>query len=97
MKIEDFVKRAQLLFSAKSNRGKLVANPIDRLHYYKQVVIGVGLVLLLGYSRFREDFDCHKFAEITNKQLINFCWINGTSTIVYTNERAQHGHPKQVS
>lgn len=78
--LDQFVLQVRRLFSSRTNNGRLVYNITDRLHYYKQVIFGASIVLLLGYSQFRSHFDCQGVAGLDKKTLGAFCWINGTTT-----------------
>lgn len=78
--LEQFVLQVKRLFSSKTNSGRLVYNITDRLHYYKQVIFGASIVLLLGYSQFRSHFDCQGVEKTDKKLMGTFCWINGTTT-----------------
>lgn len=78
---DEFVKQARQIFSSKKNAGKLVRSVTDRLHYYKQILLAVCIVILLGYSQFRDHFDCQVSDKLDKKRLNNFCWTNGTTTL----------------
>lgn len=78
---DEFVKQFKRLFSSKCNGGKLVYNLSDKLHYYKQILLAIGIILLLGYSQFRAHFECQGSDRVDSKTLTNFCWINGTTTV----------------
>lgn len=78
--LNQFILQVKRLFSSKTNSGKLVYNLTDRLHYYKQVILGTSMILLLGYSQFRAHFECQGVGGIDKKLLGTFCWINGTTT-----------------
>lgn len=77
-----FVSQVQRLFSSKKNGGKLIHSTTNRLHGYKQVLLAICIVFLLGYSQFREHFQCAAADGIDKKQMTNFCWANGTSTVL---------------
>lgn len=78
---DEFVKQCKRIFSSKTNNGKL-AHPLTyQLHYYKVLLLAGSIVVLLGYSQFREHFQCQSRNEINEKALTNFCWLNGTTTI----------------
>lgn len=80
--LDELVKQVRRLFSSKSNGSRLVFNPTDRLHYYKQILLAISIVLLLGYSQFRAHFECQGVDKGLNSEtLTNFCWINGTTTL----------------
>lgn len=78
---EEFLKQTQKLFSSKQNAGKLVYNLADRLHLWKLLLLGLSLVLLVGYSQFRSNFECQGSDQVHRKDLTNFCWVNGTTTL----------------
>lgn len=80
---EELVRQARRLFSTKNNGGKQVRQLTDRLHAYKQVVIALSLILLLGYSQFREHIRCRGYSDQLDwKTLTDFCLINGTTTVL---------------
>lgn len=78
--LNQFILQVRRLFSSKTNSGKIIYNLTDRLHYYKQVILGASIVLLLGYSQFRPHFECQGIEVLDKKTLGPFCWINGTTT-----------------
>jgi hypothetical protein len=77
---DEFVREARRLFSSKSNGGKQVSSLTDRLHTQKLVLLALAIVLLLGYSQFREHFKCQGVDGIDERVITNFCLINGTTT-----------------
>lgn len=78
---EELMKQVRRLFSSKINGGKLVYKLTDRLHYYKQTLLALSLVLLLGYSNFRDHFKCQGSGSVDGKTTTTFCLINGTTTL----------------
>lgn len=79
--LEEFVKQCKRIFSSKSNNGKF-AHPLTyQLHYYKILLLAASIVLVLGYSQFREHFNCQSLDQMDKKATTNWCWINGTTTI----------------
>lgn len=79
--LEDLTSQVSRLFSSKSNGSKLVYKLTDRLHYYKQVLLALSIVLLLGYSQFREHFHCQGVEGLPKETMKIFCWTNGTTTL----------------
>lgn len=79
---DELAKQAGRLFSSKRNAGKQVAKLTDRLHSVKQLVVALSIVLLMGYSKFRDDFKCQPAPGVAEKITSNFCWANGTTTVV---------------
>lgn len=78
--LDEAVRQVRRLFSSKTNSGKLVYKLTDKLHFYKQVLLATSIILLLGYSQFRDHFDCQN--KISREvSLKSICWINGTTTI----------------
>lgn len=82
----EFVKEARRLFSSKSNGGKQVPTWTNRLHLHKQVLIALSIVLLIGHSQFRDHFVCQGIQGADQKVTTNFCLINGTTTVLNSNE-----------
>lgn len=78
---DEFVSQIKKLFSSKCNGGKLIYNLTDKLHYYKQILLALSIVLLLGYSQFRDHFLCQGTDRVDRKIVTNLCWINGTTTL----------------
>jgi hypothetical protein len=83
---DEFVKQARRLFSSRSNGGKQVPITTDRLHTQKQVLLALAIVLLLGYSQFRDHFVCQGIEGVDKKIVTDFCLINGTTTVLNRNE-----------
>lgn len=85
---DQFVKQALRLFSSKSNAGKQVPKLTDQLHTLKQVLLALAIVLVLGYSQFRDHFRCQAVSGVKEEVVTNFCLMNGTSTVI---DRDQSG------
>lgn len=95
---DELVRQARRLLSSKSNGGKQVPKLTDRLHTYKQVLFAICIALVLGYSQFRDHFDCQGVEGVDKgldkKSLTNFCLTNGTTTIT---QKHPHNKNRYVS
>lgn len=94
--LDELVGQVKRLFSSKKNAARLVLNQTDRIHHYKLILVAFCIALLVGYTQFRPHFKCQGIENVSDKDLTNFCWINGTITINIRDDKQQIG-PRNVS